>query len=38
LVRYLAARYGTMVPVPATFLTQVESRIRDLQELLNGYN
>jgi len=37
LVRYLAARYGTMVPVPATFLTQVESRIRDLQELLDGY-
>ena len=37
LVRYLAARFGTMVPVPATFLTQVESRIRDLQELLDGY-
>lgn len=37
LVRYLAARYGTMVPVPATFLTQVESRLRDLQELLDAY-
>ncbi|MFD1874418.1 GAF domain-containing protein [Hymenobacter bucti] len=37
LVRYLAARFGTMVPVPATFLTQVESRIRDLQELLDDY-
>lgn len=37
LVRYLAARFGTMVPVPATFLTQVESRIRDLQELLDNY-
>lgn len=37
LVRYLAARFSTMVPVPATFLTQVESRIRDLQELLDGY-
>ena len=37
LVRYLAARHGTMVPVPATFLTQVESRIHDLQELLNEY-
>jgi GAF domain-containing protein len=37
LVRYLAARFGTMVPVPATFLTQVESRIHDLQELLDNY-
>lgn len=37
LVRYLAARHGTMVPVPATFLTQVENRIHDLQELLDEY-
>lgn len=37
LVRYLAARFGTMAPVPATFLTQVESRIRDLQEILDNY-
>ncbi len=37
LVRYLAARFGTMVPVPATFLTQVESRLHDLQELLDTY-
>lgn len=37
LVRYLAARYGTMVPVPANFLEQVEGRIYDLQELLSEY-
>ena len=37
LVRYVAARHGTVVPVPAAFLTQVESRIHDLQELLNEY-
>ncbi len=37
LVRYLAARYGSMVPVPATFLTQVESRLHDLQELLGDF-
>lgn len=37
LVRYLSARFGTMVPVPATFLTQVESRIHDLQEILDNH-
>jgi len=29
-VRYLAARFGAMVPVPAPFLTQVESRLHYL--------
>lgn len=37
LVRYLFARHGTQVPVPSAFLTQVESRIRDLQGLLDSY-
>lgn len=37
LVRYLSARHGTVVPVPTSFLAQVESRIQDLQELLNDY-
>jgi hypothetical protein len=37
LVRYLFARHGTQVPVPNAFLTQVESRIRDLQALLDAY-
>jgi hypothetical protein len=37
LVRYLFARHGTQVPVPSAFLTQVESRIRDLQALLDAY-
>jgi GAF domain-containing protein len=37
LVRYLFARHGTQVPVPSAFLTQVESRIRDLQGLLDAY-
>ena len=38
LVRYLFARHGTQVPVPSSFLTQVESRIRDLQGLLDDYH
>ncbi|MDO7853512.1 GAF domain-containing protein [Hymenobacter convexus] len=38
LVRYLTARHGTLVPVPAAFLTQVESRLRDLQALLEAYH
>jgi GAF domain-containing protein len=38
LVRYLTARHGTMVPVPAAFLTQVESRLRDLQALLDAFH
>jgi GAF domain-containing protein len=38
LVRYLFARHGTQVPVPSAFLTQVESRIRDLQGLLDAYH
>ncbi|WP_201983349.1 GAF domain-containing protein [Hymenobacter rubidus] len=38
LVRYLFARRGTQVPVPAEFLSQVESRIHDLQDLLNRYH
>ena len=37
LVRYLFARHGTQVPVPTAFLTQVESRIHDLQGLLDAY-
>jgi len=37
LVRYLFARHGTQVPVPADFLTQVESRINDLQALLDSF-
>lgn len=37
LVRYLFARHGTQVPVPADFLTQVESRIRDLRALLDAF-
>lgn len=37
LVRYLFARHGTQVPVPADFLTQVESRIRDLRGLLDEF-
>ena len=37
LVRYLFARHGTQVPVPADFLRQVESRIRDLQGLLDSF-
>ncbi|MBO2008559.1 GAF domain-containing protein [Hymenobacter negativus] len=37
LVRYLFARHGTQVPIPGAFLTQVESRIRDLQSLLDAY-
>ena len=31
LVRYLFVRHGSQVPVPADFLTQVESRLGDLQ-------
>ena len=38
LVRYLFARHGTQVPVPTNFLGQVESRIRDLQALLDAYH
>lgn len=34
LVRYLFARHGSQVPVPADFLNQVESRLRDLQAIL----
>ena len=37
LVRYLVARHGTLVPVPTAFLAQVESRLRDLQALLDDY-
>ncbi|GAA4368664.1 hypothetical protein GCM10023185_41600 [Hymenobacter saemangeumensis] len=37
LVRYLFARHGTQVPVPADFLKQVEGRLHDLQELLDGF-
>jgi hypothetical protein len=38
LVRYLAARHGTLVPVPAAFLGQVENRLRDLQALLDAFH
>lgn len=38
LVRYLGARHGTLVPVPAAFLAQVESRLRDLQALLDTFH
>ena len=38
LVRYLFARHGTQVPVPSAFLTQVESRVNDLQAMLNAYH
>lgn len=34
LVRYLFVRHGSQVPVPADFLTQVESRLRDLKVIL----
>jgi GAF domain-containing protein len=37
LVRYLFARHGSPVPVPAEFLAQVESRLHDLQALLEAY-
>ncbi|WP_035563285.1 GAF domain-containing protein [Hymenobacter sp. IS2118] len=37
LVRYLNARNGSMVPVPTAFLGQVESRLHDLQDLLNAH-
>ena len=37
LVRYLFARHGTQVPVPADFLTQVESRLLDLQAILRDF-
>ncbi len=37
LVRYLFARHGSQVPVPADFLNQVESRLRDLQTILRDF-
>lgn len=37
LVRYLFARHGTQVPVPADFLAQVESRLLDLQAILRNF-
>lgn len=37
LVRYLFARHGSQVPVPADFLVQVESRLRDLQVILQDF-
>lgn len=37
LVRYLFVRHGSQVPVPADFLTQVESRLRDLQVILREF-
>jgi hypothetical protein len=37
LVRYLFARHGSQEPVPAEFLTQVESRLQDLLALLGAY-
>lgn len=37
LVRYLFARHGSQVPVPADFLTQVESRLHDLQVILRDF-
>lgn len=36
LVRYLNARNGSAVPVPTAFLTQVEGRLHDLQEVLDA--
>ncbi len=37
LVRYLFVRHGSQMPVPADFLTQVESRLRDLQAILRNF-
>ncbi|MET4075831.1 GAF domain-containing protein [Hymenobacter sp. UYCo722] len=37
LVRYLFARHGSQVPVPADFLHQVESRLRDLHAILGDF-
>lgn len=37
LVRYLFARHGSQVPVPADFLNQVEGRLRDLHAILRDF-
>ncbi|MDQ2768981.1 MAG: GAF domain-containing protein [Bacteroidota bacterium] len=37
LVRYLFVRHGSQMPVPADFLTQVESRLRDLHTILRDF-
>ncbi|GAA4043174.1 hypothetical protein GCM10022409_31460 [Hymenobacter glaciei] len=37
LVRYLFARHGSQVPVPADFLNQVEHRLRDLHAILRDF-
>lgn len=37
LVRYLFARHGSQVPVPADFLHQVESRLHDLHAILRDF-
>jgi len=37
LVRYINARNGSQVPVPTTFLAQVESRLHDLQAVLDAH-
>lgn len=37
LVRYLFVRHGSQIPVPADFLGQVESRLRDLQAILRDF-